>query len=193
MLKIPAKLFWWSNKIIFIADLYLVKFLDSSVKLLFQCRDISVRKRICTTVEAFLWRNSIDAPRNQRHPSPLTISFYICLSSALPFPLSFSFVSRLFFSVLIRSHFAIYHRSINLCRDSISTPAHPSLASTTVDSVLRLPLGWILSQTQSGAPLRAKSEDMIARECLVFYKIGYPSWEILRERQREREREREND
>lgn len=68
-------------------------------------------------------------------------------------------------------------------------PAHPSLASTTVLSVLRLPPlppppGWILSQTQSAAPLRAKSEDMIARECLVFYKIGYPSWEILRERER---------
>lgn len=93
-------------------------------------------------------------------------------------------VSRLFSSVLIRSRFAIYHRSINLCRDSIFTPAHPSHASTTVLSVLRLPPGWILSQTQSGAPLRAKSEDMIARECLVFYKIGYPSWEILRERER---------
>jgi len=39
----------------------------------------------------------------------------------------------------------------------------------------RLPPGWILSQTQPGAPLPAKSEDMIARECLVFYKIAYPS------------------
>jgi len=48
----------------------------------------------------------------------------------------------------------------------------------TVLSVFRHPPDWIFSQTQSGAPLRAKSEDMIARECLVFYKIGYPSWEF---------------
>lgn len=55
-------------------------------------------------------------------------------------------------------------------------PVHPSLASTTVLCSLSLSLhpARILSQTQSGAPLRAKSEDMIARECLVFYKIGYP-------------------
>lgn len=87
------------------------------------------------------------------------------------------------------SRFAIYHRSINLCRDSISTqtPSSSCLASTTVLSPSSddVPPGWILSQTQSGAPLRAKSEDMIVRECLVFYKIGYPSWEIeMRENDR---------
>jgi len=66
-------------------------------------------------------------------------------------------------------------------------PTHSSLVLTTVLSVPHLPLGWILSQTQSGAPLRAKSKDMIARECLVFYKIGYSSWETFWQREREKD------
>ncbi|KAL0127888.1 hypothetical protein PUN28_003266 [Cardiocondyla obscurior] len=83
-------------------------------------------------------------------------------------------MSRLYSTVLIRSRFAIYHRSINLCRerkkrkrDAVSPP-RPSV-SRIDDSAFRPPrpsAARILSQTQSGAPLRAKSGDMIARECL---------------------------
>lgn len=142
------------------------------------------------------WCNSIDARETGDIHLPwqsLFASPFPPHLAPLPPALSLSrLVSRLFSFVLIRSRFAIYHRSINLCRDSISTPSiRLSLRRQCFPLLLPLPTpsrppsrAWILSQTQSGAPLRAKSEDMIARECLVFYKIGYPSWEILRERER---------
>lgn len=96
----------------------------------------------------------------------------------LPLSSASRLLSRLFSSLLIRSRFAIYHRSINLCRDSPSSSPRssplprPSLRRQCLPSVASPPPDT-QSDVQSGAPLRAKSEDMIARECLLFYKIGY--------------------
>lgn len=156
-------------------------------------RPCTEERGICTTAKALPWCNSTDAretgdihlpwqslfaspfPPHPRRVSPsLSLSRLDCSPSFW-----FGRVLQFIIGRLIYAEISSLPRpSVSRFDDSASLllPAPPCPAT--------LPGGWILSQTQSGAPLRAKSEDMIARECLVFYKIGYPSWEILRERER---------